>query len=104
MTVVGDDRTTVVVDALRVTIMKQDEPIDGQYVVCPAPGGAEIMIRHIAVDLDSAVEPTTTHVTDGNLTGRFVFQLARGEVEIFNIEAKASRSYCEWGGRTLLAR
>jgi hypothetical protein len=49
------------------------------------------------VDLDLFGEPTTRYVKDGGeSTGRFVFQLARGEAEIFNIEARAESSYCEW--------
>jgi hypothetical protein len=78
LTVVGDDRATVLVDALQVTIMNQGDVLDGQYVLCPAPGGADIMTRHIAVDLDGFAQPTTRYVTDGSSTGRFAFQLAPG--------------------------
>ena len=96
LTLIGDESATVVIDALRVAVTKKRDPLDGAYIVCTV-GGAEITTRHIAVDLDLFGEPTTRYVRDGGeSTGRFGFQLARGEVEIFNIEARAEGSYCEW--------
>jgi hypothetical protein len=96
LTLIGDELTTVVMDALRVVITKHTDPLNGTYVVCTV-GGADITTRHIAVDLDLFGEPTTRYVKDGGeSTGRFVFQLTRGEAEIFNIEARAESSYCEW--------
>ena len=93
LTLIGDESTTVVIDALRVAVTKKRDPLDGAYIVCTV-GGADITTRHIAVDLDLFGEPTTRYVRDGGeSTGRFGFQLARGEVEIFNIEARAARSY-----------
>jgi hypothetical protein len=94
LTLVGDERTTVVIDALRVVIVttgrprgvssqapelrerkigitpfdcpcdKQADPMNGPFVVCPV-GGAAITTRHIAVDLDVFGEPTTRYVRDG---------------------------------------
>ncbi len=102
LTLVGDDKATVLVDALQVTIMNQGDPLDGEYVVCPV-GGADITVRHIAVDLDGSSQPVTRYVKDGGeSTGRFAFQLARGQVEVFNIEAHAGYSSCEWQAELLL--
>jgi hypothetical protein len=96
LTLIGDESTTVVIDALRVAVTNKRDALDGAYIVCTV-GGADITTRHIAVDLDLFGEPTTRYVRDGGeSTGRFGFQLARGEVEIFNIEARAESSYCEW--------
>lgn len=60
-------------------------------------GGADITPRHIAIDLDSFPEAVATYYdAGGDPTGRFSFALARGETEIFNLEATASHSYTEW--------
>jgi hypothetical protein len=102
LTLVGDDRVTVLVDALQVTIMHQGSPLTGSHVVCPV-GGAALSIRRITVDLDGSSQPMTTYIGDsGGLAARFAFQLARGQVEVFNIEAHAERSYCEWQAELFL--
>jgi len=102
LTLVGDDRVTVLVDALQVTIMHQTSPLAGSYAICPV-GGADISTRHIAVDLDGSSQPMTTYIKDGGgSAGRFAFQLAAGQVEVFNIEARAEFSYCEWQAELFL--
>jgi hypothetical protein len=98
LTIIGDSEATVIVEALRIALVRRTEPLNGRLVVCPV-GGADITPRHIAVDLDSFAEAVTScHDAGGDPTGRFNFALARGEAEIFNIEATASHSYTEWVG------
>jgi hypothetical protein len=71
LTLIGDQSTTAVIDALRVAVTKKRDPLDGAYIVCTV-GGADITARHIAVDLDLFGEPTTRYVRDGGEpTGRF---------------------------------
>jgi len=96
LTVVGDSEVTVVIQALRAAITKRTEPLQGTYIVCTV-GGADIVARHIAVDLDGFAEAVTSYVDNtGRSTTPFGFQLTRGAVEVFNIEARANVSCCEW--------
>jgi hypothetical protein len=96
LTIIGDSEATVIVEALRIAIVRRAEPLDGALVVCQV-GGADITPRHIAVDLDTFAEAVTSYYdAGGDPTGRFSFAIARGEAEIFNIVAAAGRSYTEW--------
>jgi hypothetical protein len=102
LTIIGDSETTVIIEALRIAVVRRTEPVDGALVVCPV-GGADLTPRHIAVELDSFAEAVTTYYdAGGDPTGRFSFALARGEAEVFNIEAAAGRSYTEWVGELYL--
>jgi hypothetical protein len=96
LTVIGDSDVTVVVQALRVAVVKRTEPLEGRFVVCTV-GGADLVVRHLDVDLDSFAEAVVSYVeAGGDPSGRFSFQLKRGEAEAFNIEARAGHHYCEW--------
>jgi hypothetical protein len=102
LTIIGDSEATVIVEALRIAVVRRAEPLDGTLVLCPV-GGADITPRHIAVDLDGFPEAVTSYYdAGGDPTGRFSFALARGEAELFNIEATAGHSYIEWVGKLYL--
>ena len=96
LTVIGDSDVTVGVQGLRVAVAKRTEPLEGGFVVCTV-GGADLVVRHLAVDLDSFAEAVVSYVeAGGNPSVRFSFQLKRGEAEAFNIVARAGHHYCEW--------
>jgi hypothetical protein len=79
----------VLIDALRVKVLRRGEPLEGTNIVCPV-GGAEGAPRNIAIALDED-PPTTSYGTKP-----FLFTLKKGEVEAFHILATAELSSCEW--------
>jgi hypothetical protein len=92
---IGLSDTDVVVDALQVQVLRRYDNPPGTIVVC-ATGGADIIPRHIAVDLDSYPPMTDYRDSDESSLGRFLFSLSKGETEIFYIWARVTQGTCDW--------
>jgi hypothetical protein len=93
--IIGLSDTDVVIDALQVRVHRRYDDPPGTTIVC-APGGADLVPRHIDVDLDSDPPLTDYRDSDGNSPGRFLFSLRKGETEVFYIWARVTQGACDW--------
>jgi hypothetical protein len=93
--VTGLSDMDVVVDALQVRVLDRYDAPAGTTIIC-ATGGADLVPRHIDVDLDH--EPPLTEYRDsgGDPTSRFLFTLRKGETEVFFIWARVTQGGCDW--------
>ena len=84
--VTGLSDMDVVVDALQVRVLDRYDAPAGTTIIC-ATGGADLVPRHIDVDLDH--EPPLTEYRDsgGDPTSRFLFTLRKGETEVSHLGA-----------------
>ena len=96
LTLSGHLDATVLVDRLSVQIRKRRPHGDGLYVLCRT-GGADAVPRGFSVDLDRD-PPWVSHVdTSGEpIHAPLAISVAKGEVEIFEIEARATEGVVEW--------
>lgn len=96
LTLSGHLDATVLVDQVRVHIRARRAQSDGLYVLCRT-GGADAVPRGFWVDLDSD-PPSVFHVDPGGepIHAPLAVSVAKGEVEIFEIEARATRGVVEW--------
>lgn len=87
---------TVLVDQVRIQIEKRRPQGEGVYVRCRT-GGADAVPRGFSVDLDTD-PPSVSHVDPGGepIYAPLAISVAKGEVEIFEIQARARGEVIEW--------
>lgn len=86
----GRSSVPVVLDQVKVHVERR-APLKGLHPTCDA-GGAAVNPRHVAVDLDRG----TARLVRGDADEPFMFKLAPGDVEVFDIVARAEKCDCRW--------
>jgi hypothetical protein len=95
--VTGDGVEDVVLDGIRIRVLKRDKPTTGVHARCPV-GGASISPRQILVDLDRR-KPQLTYLAEGGDRSKpfaFVFPKGSTEREVFDVVGYATRCSCTW--------
>lgn len=99
VSLLGKTDSTVLVDGVRVISLARGSPHGTKYM-CPV-GGAEGSPRRLELDLDWNPGVVRFVAAGDEPTGPFLLTLARNEVEVLLIEARASRAAVEWTAELL---
>jgi hypothetical protein len=96
MTLSGHLDATVLVDQVRIRVHERRPRSQGAYVRCRT-GGADAVPRGFTVDLDND-PPSVWPVSPGGdpANAPLAVSVSKGEVEIFEVEARATRDIVEW--------
>ncbi|WP_344615371.1 hypothetical protein [Dactylosporangium salmoneum] len=99
VTIVGQRYNGVVVNDIKVRVLRRAAPLHGSLLLGPAQG--DEAVSQVGFDLDSTDMPAREIEPDGRLgTGywrghRFI-KLAQHEPQVIEVTALTARDYCEW--------
>lgn len=98
VTLEGRSPGEVLIDDMRVRVLKRKSPLDGAWIQCPV-GGADVSVRGVFINLDT--EPPEAGFTESvydqpEVESSYAVKLSEREIETFYIEARANECYCEW--------
>ena len=86
----------IVLDGIRVKVLRRRQPLSGTYV--GFAGGDLVDIRYVRVDLDT--RPPTITNGSGFIKGKgewsFPLQVSRTDLEVFSIVATTDKCDCSW--------
>jgi hypothetical protein len=91
----------VVVETIRVDVVKATSPVSGWFVARPACGVQPV--RVVSVNLDSA-PPTVTYLNEaGQPAGTLALRIARTEPEVLELQASTEHRSVDWTAEVLFS-
>jgi hypothetical protein len=94
VTVEGRSDRPIQLKELKVNVLERRAPSTGTHITCPGRGERP-EIRAVSVTLDQLQPKATTSNQDGTPIP-FLFNLTRGQLEVFDITALAPDCECTW--------